>query len=144
MNKRMLWSRILSIIGLAVMAVGAIALLGGVIGFSLFGTVLSLALFFLPGLGSGLVALGALLGRSRYRSFMYCAFLLTLCGTIGVFDLVGNFEAAAVGWRAYAAPAYPIGVIVSCVGAVLVLVESFGGQPAPKDNVERNANYPSF
>jgi MFS family permease len=134
-------SRILDIVGLAVMVVGAIALLGGVVAFSLFGTVLALASFFLPGLGSGLVALGALLGKSRYRTFMCCAFLLTLWGTIGAFDLVGNFEAAAVGWRAYAAPAYLIGVIVSCVGAVLVIVDSFGGPPVPKDDIERNTNY---
>ncbi|MCX6083357.1 MAG: hypothetical protein NT102_00105 [Caldiserica bacterium] len=134
-------SSTVNIVGLAVMAVGAIALLGGVFAFGLFGTVLSLALFFLPGLGSGLVALGALLGKSRYRSFMYCAFLITLCGTIGAFDLVGDFEFSAVGWRAYTAPAYPIGVIMSCVGAVLVIVDSFGGPPVPKDDVERNTNY---
>lgn len=141
LSTRMRRSRTVDIVGLAVMAVGGIALLTGVFAFGLSGPVLTLALFFLPGLGSGLAVLGALLCKSRYRTFMYCAFVLTLYGTIGAFDLVGNFEAVAVGWRAYAAPAYPFGVIMSCVGAVLVIVESFGGPPVPRDDVERNTNY---
>lgn len=135
------WSRTLDIVGLAMMAVGVMALFTGVLAFALSSTVLSLALFFLPGLGSGLAALGALLGKSRYRTFMCCAFLLTLYGTIGVFDLVGNFEAVAVGWRAYAAAAYLFGVLISCVGAVLLNLDSSGGPPVPKDDIERNTNY---
>ena len=129
-------SRTLDIVGLVMMAVGVIALLGGVFAFGLSSAVLLLALFCLPGLGSGLVAFGTLLGKSGYRTFTCCVFLLTLWGTIGAFDLVGNFEAAAVGWRAYAAPAYPIGVVVSCVGAVLVIVESFRRTPIHNDGVE--------
>jgi hypothetical protein len=134
-------SRTLGIVGLAVIVVGGVALLGGVFAFGSFGAVLTLALFLLPGLGSGLVALGALLGKSGYWTFMCCAFLLTLWGTIGLFDLVGNFEAVAVGWRAYAAPAYPIGVLISCVGAVLLIVDSSGGPPVPKDDDDRNTYY---
>lgn len=146
MNKRTLWSRILCIVGLAVMAVVLVAFgVNWQIGkFGWLSTVLLLAVFLLPVPVSGLVALGAFLDRSRYRRFMYCAFVLTLWCTIGVFVMLSSFEAPTVPWWAFAAYAYPIGVIISLVGAVFFLVESFRRPPVPKDNVERNATYSSF
>ncbi|MCX6097486.1 MAG: hypothetical protein NTZ77_03240 [Caldiserica bacterium] len=138
MNKRMLWSRIRSIVGLAVMAI--VLVVFGVnwqIGtFGWLSTVLLLAVFLLPVPVSGLVALGAFLGRSRYRRFMYCAFVLTLCGTIAVYLLIGNFEAPTVPWSEFVAVAYPVGAILSLVGALLVIVESFRGPPALPETVE--------
>ncbi|MHB8106192.1 MAG: hypothetical protein ACYDH4_01990 [Candidatus Cryosericum sp.] len=138
MDKRVLWSRILSIVGLAVTAVVLVAFgVSWEIGtFGWLSTVLLAAVLLLPVSLSGLVALGAFLGRSRYRRFMYCAFVLTLCGTYVVFLLIANFEAPTVPWWAFVAVAYPVGAIMSLVGAVLVTVESFHRPPVPKDNVE--------
>ncbi|MCX6097492.1 MAG: hypothetical protein NTZ77_03270 [Caldiserica bacterium] len=137
MNKRLLWSRILCIVELAMIPieVALVNVTARVSGW--FATALSLALSFLPGLGSGLVALGAFLGNSRYRRFMYGASVLTLCGIIALFLVAGNVEAPAVASWGFAAYAYPIGAIMSLVGAGLVLVESFHRPPVPKDNVER-------
>jgi hypothetical protein len=101
-----------------------------------FALALLLAFDFLPGLGSGLAALGALLSKSRYRRFMYGASVLTLCGMIALFLVAGNVEAPAAASWGFAMYAYPIGVIMSLVGAGLVLVESFHRPPVPKDNVE--------
>ncbi|RIE05685.1 hypothetical protein [Candidatus Cryosericum terrychapinii] len=144
MNKRMVWSRILCIVELAMIpievALGNLTL--RVSGW--FALALLLAFDFLPGLGSGLAALGALLSKSRYRRFMYGASVLTLCGMIALFLLAANVEAPAAASWGVAMYAYPIGAIMSLVGAGLVLVESFRKPLVPKDNVERNANYPSF
>ncbi|MHB8106187.1 MAG: hypothetical protein ACYDH4_01960 [Candidatus Cryosericum sp.] len=122
MNKRMLWSRILCVTGLALIAMGAVVLVVP----RLWAWWLVPVALYLPGSVSGFVALGALLGRSRYRGFVYCALVLTLCGSIAVYLLLGNFEASAVPWWEFVTVAYPVGVIMSLVGAVLVTVESFG------------------
>lgn len=136
MNKRRLWSRILCIVELAMIpievALGNLML--RVSGW--FALALSLAFDFLPGLGGGLAALGALLGKSRYRRFMYGASVVTLCGMIALFLLAFNVEAPAAASWGFAMYAYPIGVIMSLVGAGLVLVESFRKPLVPKDNVE--------
>ena len=138
MNKRILWSRILCVIGLAMTAVVLVAFgVSWEIGtFGWLSNVLFIAVFLLPVSLGGLVALGVFLGKSRYRRFMCYATVLTLCGTIAVFLLIGNFEAPTVPWWEFVAVAYPIGVIMSLVGAGLVLVESFRRPPAPKENVE--------
>jgi len=86
--------------------------------------------FLFPEIEGGLVALGAFLGTSRCRRFMYCAVVLTLCRTIGLLVLFGSLEAPTTGsWWAYArytAPAYPIGAVMSSMCALYVIVESFG------------------
>jgi predicted membrane protein len=134
MNKRMLWSRILSVVGLAMMAIGVLALVGllrvrrgglpidGLWGFLL---------------GSGLVALGANLGRSLYRRFLYMALGLTVCGlTTVILVAMMYFEAENLPWWTYVVFACPIcGGIMSLVGAVLVIVESFRRPPVPQDSV---------
>ncbi|RIE05731.1 hypothetical protein [Candidatus Cryosericum terrychapinii] len=82
MNKRMLWSRILSIMGLVVMTSMPVLLFG----YALHGynwryggvtSVLVLAMLLLPVIGSGLVALGAFLGKGRHRVLWLFAFLTT-------------------------------------------------------------------
>ncbi|RIE05733.1 hypothetical protein [Candidatus Cryosericum terrychapinii] len=136
MNKRMVWSRILCIVELAMIPIEVVLanLTFRVSGW--FATALLLAGSFLPGLGSGLVALGAFLGNSRYRRFMYCASVLTLCGIIALFLVGANVEAPAAASWGVAVYAYPIGAIMSLVGAGLVLVESFRKPLIPKDNVD--------
>lgn len=136
MNKRTLWSRILCIVELAVIPIEVALAYVSLRVSGWFATALMLAVSFLPGLGSGLVALGAFLGKSRYRRFMYGASVLTLCGIIALFLVGGNVEAPAAASWGVAVYAYPIGVIMSLVGAGLVLVESFRKPLVPKDNVE--------
>lgn len=136
MNKRILWSRILCIVELAMILI-EVALANLALRVSgWFVLALWLAFDFLPGLGSGLVALGAFLSKSRYRRFMYGASVLTLCGMIVLFLVAGNVEAPAAASWGFAMYAYPIGVIMSLVGAGLVLVESFHRPPVPKDDVD--------
>jgi hypothetical protein len=135
-DKRTLWSRILCIVELAMIPI-EVALANLALRVSgWFATALSLAVSFLPGLGSGLVALGAFLSKSRYRRFMYGASVLTLCGIIALFLVGANVEAPAAASWGVAMYAYPIGAIMSLVGAGLVLVESFHGPPVPKDDVD--------
>ena len=135
MNKRILWLRILCVIGLAMMAVGVLALVrllrvrrGGL-------PIDGLWVFLL---GSLLVTLGASLGRSRYRRLLYLAPGLTISGLIAVFFIAMMFfEAQNPPWWTYVAFAWPIcGAIMSLVGAVLVIIESFQRPPAPKDDTE--------
>ena len=136
MNKRILWSRILCIVELAMIPIEVALAYVSLRVSGWCATALWLAFDFLPGLGSGLVALGAFLGNSRYRRFMYGASVLTLCGIIALFLVAGNVEAPAAASWGVAVYAYPIGAIMSLVGAGLVLVESFRRTPIHKDNVE--------
>jgi len=82
MNKRKLWSRVLSVVGLAVMTITPLLLFG----YALHGynwryggvtSVLVLTMLLLPAIGGGLVALGAFLGKSRHRVLWLFAFLTT-------------------------------------------------------------------
>lgn len=114
MNKRKLWSRILSIIGLIAMIIGVVDPLEG-------------SLIILP--GSGLVTLGAFLGKSRHRIFVYWAFGLTLIGVAGLFVVsmfggVGGNTGRSNWWLLTSLP-YPIGWIMSLIGVRRVLIESF-------------------
>jgi hypothetical protein len=147
----MLWSRILCIVGIAVIAICAVAYVARTTlpGFdewvlAHFGLPATRAaswfihgptLLFLLFPASGLVALGAFLARSRYRRFLYGAFGLTACGLIAAFLLLGYLEAPALPWFAYVAWAYPIGGIMTAVGAVVVIFESSRRAPVPKNDV---------
>lgn len=133
MNKRLLWSRILCIVGAGtiIIAPAAFFLLYWRYAWSNESGIdwvfwLMRALEFLPLFGSGLVALGAFLGKSRYRKFLYAALLLAICGVIA---LLGFFNAHSPWWLQYIRFAYPIGAIMSCVGAVLAIIESFRRSP---------------
>jgi hypothetical protein len=137
MDKRKFWSRILCIIGLAMIACWAVTSVAylRLRGFSGFTNVFLFSLLLFP--ASGLVARGAFLGRSRYRRLIYCAFVLTLCGSITAFLLFAYLQSpTALPRWAFVVYVSPIGVIISCLGAVLVIIESFRKPAAPKDNVE--------
>jgi hypothetical protein len=116
MKTRSLWSTILVIVGIIAMLVGAIDPLEG-------------SLIILP--GSGMVALGALLGKSRYRRLLYSAFVLIAVGVGVMFGLsmlggVGGSTGRSNWWLLFVLP-YPIGWIIGLVGTILRLIESFKG-----------------
>jgi uncharacterized membrane protein len=134
MDKRKFWSRILYVIGLAMMAIGVLALVG-LLRARRGGLPIDGLCVFL--LGSWLMPLGAFLGKSRYRKFLYLALMMTLCGLIAVFFIAMMFfEAHNPPWWTYVVFACPIcGAIMSLVGAVLVIVESFRRPPVPQDGI---------
>ena len=112
MKTRLLWSKILVIVGLMAMLIGAIDPLEG-------------SLIILP--GSGMVALGALLGKSRYRLLLYSAFV-----TIGVGIMFGLSMLGGVGgctgrsnWWLLVVLPLPLGWIIGLVGTIVKLMESF-------------------
>jgi hypothetical protein len=117
-------SRTVSLVGLVVMPIViclfAISLIGQLEGSTIpvgFDVVL-LAV-------SGLPALGASLAKSRHRTFLYVALLLTLCGTIAA--LLFNFYQDKYVWQILFVLAYLLGLTMSLLGDVLVIVDSFGG-----------------
>ena len=112
MKTRQFWSRILAIAGLLAMLVGAVDPLEG-------------SLLVLP--GSGLIALGAGVGQSRYRRLLYVAFVLVAIGVGAMFWLswlggIGGRSGRSPGWAVAILP-YPIGWILGVVGAVLKLAK---------------------
>ena len=114
MNKRKFWSRILCIAGIAVIVLGCIWInsRGSISEFCLLS-------------GSGLAALGAYLSRSRYRRFLYGALGLTACVPITLILIISPlyFEGFPRWWE-IVVWTYPLGLIMSCVGAVLVVFEN--------------------
>lgn len=111
------WSRILVIVGLVAMVIGAIDPLEG-------------SLIILP--GTGMVALGALLGKSRYRKFLYWSFALVAVGVGALFGVsaLGGFggrSGLSLWWAIVILP-YPIGWIMAIVGAIKRLRE--GSKPS--------------
>jgi glucose-6-phosphate-specific signal transduction histidine kinase len=113
MDKRRLWVVLLSIIGLLAMIIGALDPLEG-------------AFIILP--GSGLIALGAFLSQSHHRRFIYWAFGLTAFGVAALIAMsllggVGGDTGRSTWWLLTALP-YPVGWIMSLVGAVHLLISS--------------------
>jgi hypothetical protein len=144
MHKRLVWSRILCIVGAGTIIIAPAAyflfewwastsatdLTFTVI--VLFSTIMVLPLF-----GSGLVTLGGFLGKSRYRKFLYATFLLAICAlitTIGLF--IAGRDITGVWWLQSILLAYLIGAIMSCVGAVLAIIESFRRPTIPQGNAD--------
>jgi hypothetical protein len=148
MDKRTLWSRILCIIGLAMMTIGAVAFAVLVmIRLRDWFVVLFLIFLILPVSGTMLVALGAFLGKSRYRKFLYVVPALTACGLIMTYIVWvssmiasgSDLEGATYSiypWEVFAQYAYPVGAVMSSVGAVLVILESLHGPPVSGDTAE--------
>ena len=123
MNGSQRWSGVLVVVGLVLMVVGAIDPLEG-------------SLVILP--GTGLVALGAHLGRSRHRGLLVWGFALTAFGVAEMWGIsaVGGFGGSTGRsmWWALTLLPYPAGWVVSLVGAIRRLRERSrergGGSPA--------------
>jgi hypothetical protein len=112
MNGASRWSRILVIVGLILMVIGAIDPLEG-------------SIIILP--GTGLAALGAWLGKSRFRKLLYWAFVLVAVGVGALLGLsaLGGFGGSSghSNWRALVLLPYPVGWIMGILGAIRRLRE---------------------
>jgi hypothetical protein len=115
MNAASWWSRILVIMGLIAMVIGAIDPLEG-------------SLVILP--GTGLVALGALLGSSRHRILLYWSFFLVAVGVGALWGLsaLGGFggNSGRSNWWGLVLLPYPVGWVMGLVGAIRRLREGPG------------------
>ena len=123
MNGVSRWSRILVIVGLVAMALGAFDPLEG-------------SLVVLP--GTGLVALGARLGNSRHRILLDWSFVLVAVGvgTLLGLSVLGGFggPSGRSNWWALALLPYPVGWIMGLVGAIRRLREDSGVPCRPQRN----------
>jgi hypothetical protein len=104
---RILWSRILVILGLFGMLVGALDPLEG-------------SVIILP--SAGIAAVGALVGHTARRKLLYAAFVLIAVGVCTM--LLYSFIGRSGVWAAMIVP-YPIGWILGVVASILTLVETF-------------------
>jgi len=115
MNEAGEWSRILVIMGLVGMVIGALDPLEG-------------SFIILP--GTGLVALGALFGKSRHRVLLYWSFILVAVGVGALWGLsaLGGLggDSGRSNWWALVLLPYPVGWIVGLIGAILRLREGSG------------------
>jgi hypothetical protein len=121
MNARMLWSRILKVIGGIAMLLGTLDPLEG-------------SLLILP--GSGLVALGMYLGGKDRRTVLYWvwAFILISVGVAALFGLsavggIGGKRGHSMWWGVLMLP-YPIGWVMALAGGVAGLMRHFKGRRA--------------
>ena len=119
MNPRMLWSRILMVVGGIAMLLGTLDPLEG-------------SLLILP--GSGLVALGVYLGGKDRRTVLYWAwaFILIAVGVGALFGLsaVGGFggkSGRSMWWGLLLLPC-AVGWLMSLAGAVIALVRFCKGR----------------
>jgi hypothetical protein len=112
MNNRMLWSRILSVIGLLGLLIGALDPPEG-------------SLVIVP--ASALIALSAFLARSRFRRLAYWGFGLTAIGVGWMFIIsaLGGFggETGRSMWWALTLLPYPVGWILCLIAGVRLLIE---------------------
>lgn len=120
MNAPATWPRILVIVGLAGMLVGAVDPLEG-------------SLIILP--STGLVAVGSLLGNSQRRALPYWSFALVAIGIAAMFVLswlggIGGNTGRSIWWSVVILP-YPVGWLTGVGGAVLLLIESFKRDAPP-------------
>ena len=107
------WSRILVVVGLVAMLVGAIDPLEG-------------SLLILP--GTGLLAFGAWLGPSEHRRLLYWAFAAVAVGVGALWGLsaVGGFGGSSgrsMWWAILLLP-YPVGWVMALIGAIRRLREA--------------------
>ncbi len=114
-------------LSLALMSLGLLAMLVGAV------DPLEGSLVILPGLG--VVALGAWLGKSRYRIHVSWAFVLTLAGVAAMVILsalggIGGTTGHSLWWGLVVLP-YPLGWILGLVGAILSLIELFRPRAVP-------------
>lgn len=116
MNAGLLGSRILVIVGGIAMLLGAIDPLEG-------------SLLILP--GSGMVALGMLLGKAQRRVIVYWVwvFILIAVGVGALFGLsafggIGGRSGHSIWWGVLILP-YPVGWIMGFAGTICILIQSF-------------------
>jgi hypothetical protein len=112
MDKRMLWSRILSVIGVVALLIGALDPLEG-------------SLVIVP--ATAVIALSAFLARSRFRQLAYWGFGLTAIGVGWMFIIsaLGGFggETGRSMWWTLTLLPYPVGWILSVITGVRLLIE---------------------
>jgi purine-cytosine permease-like protein len=113
MNARMLWARILTVVGGIAMLLGSVDPLEG-------------SLLILS--GSGLIALGTFMGKSQRRVIRYWlwVFGLIAVGVSAMFALsafggIGGKSGHSMWWGVLMLP-YPVGWLLALAGAVLALV----------------------
>ena len=109
---RLRWSRILAVVGLVAILVGAIDPLEG-------------SLLILP--GTGLLALAGWLGISQHRRLLYWSFALVAVGVGEVWGLsaiggLGGSTGRSMWWALLLMP-YPVGWVMALVGAIRGLRE---------------------
>jgi hypothetical protein len=109
-----MWARILIILGLIGIVVGTLDPLEG-----------SVVIL----LGVALVALGALIAKSRYRRLLCGSFLLMAVGIAALFIIsalggFGGSSGRSLWWGLVILP-YPIGWILGLIGAILCNIEAF-------------------
>ena len=116
MNARLLWSRILKVVGGIAMLLGTLDPLEG-------------SLLILP--GSGLVALGVYFGMKDRKTVLYWtwAFILIAVGVGAMFALsavggIGGGSGHSMWWGILILP-YPMGWLMSLAGGVVGLVRFF-------------------
>jgi hypothetical protein len=134
MSRRRWWSRTVSFVGIAMIAVGVVAVVRARPG------TLSAVAYLLIIPGSGLVALGAFLGKSRYRKFLVGALGLALYGLVSPFVIWAFHFDTPDPWMAFVEHVlyvYPIAGVMSALGAMLVIIQSSRGSPASGDTAEK-------
>lgn len=107
-------SRALLVVGFFGMLIGAVDPLEG-------------ALVILP--ANALVALAAILGKSRYRTLLVTGFIFVAGGVAALWGLsalggIGGDTGRSMGWGLVIAP-YPLGWLLGVVGAILAMIEAF-------------------
>lgn len=105
-------SLVLVVLGLLAMLVGAVDPLEG-------------SFVILP--GSGAVALGSLLGKSRYHRLLTCTFVLIFAGVaamvvLSVLGGIGGNSGRSLWWGLFVLP-YFLGWVVGLVAGILGLIE---------------------
>lgn len=117
-------SRVLIVVGAIGMLAGALDPLEG-------------SLIILP--ATGLVALGAFLGKSRYCILLNWSLILVAVGVGELFVLsalggIGGSRPHSIWWGLVVLP-YPVGWVLGLVGAALELVEGLKPPVQPKEGV---------
>lgn len=121
MTKARTWSRVLAVVGLAGLLIGAIDPLEG-------SPIIVM--------GSGVASLAAIVAKTRQRRLVVWSFALVVAGVGAMWALsaVGGFggnTGRSMWWGLLALP-YAAGWIVGLVGAILTIVELLR-RPAPRE-----------
>ena len=125
MKAHIFWSYILLFVGLLAMLIGTLDPLEG-------------SFIILP--GSGLVAIGVFLARSRYRLLLCWAFVLIAFGVgamvvLSMWGGIGGRSGHSMWWGLFILP-YPVGWFLGVVGIILRLIESFRGRARLKEDIQ--------